>query len=139
MTDKIIFLDFDGVLHPMPYYSYGWDFFICMPHLIDLLSSYDNYSIVLTTSWRESAECKDDLHNIFPKNIADRIIGVTPIHSDNMRPGARQAEIEDWLKINNREHCDFIAVDDMKALFSENFPLALCNADARVYTIVRSL
>jgi hypothetical protein len=164
MAKKLIFLDFDGVLHPYPKsmaitkgltsamvaiphwqekYNKRWSWFMCLPYFCVVLRRFDNWEIVLSTSWREPSEeidpktgetylnyhmTLDDLKDMFPKDIAANIIGGTPVHRNNMRKGARHAEILDWLKINDRESDEWVALDDLDNLFEDNCQQLLhCN------------
>ncbi len=112
---KILFLDFDGVLHP---YAQGMETekFTRLPLLEEMLRADNDVHIVVTSTWRE-AYSLDALRNRFSPDLRERIIGRTPsleeYHSDFMRA----EEIEAWLA--GVEHGDtWAAVDDDP----QNFP-----------------
>jgi hypothetical protein len=154
MAKKLIFLDFDGVLHPYPRsmsptgksavcgiphweakYNKKWQEFMCMTYFAMILRRHDNWEIVLSTAWREPTieydpQTKiteeifyltmDDLRGFFPKDIAAKIIGSTPVHKNNMREEGRYHEIVDWLTQNDRLDNEWVALDDIKMLFPED-------------------
>ena len=80
----ILFLDFDGVLHPdavflekrRPVLRADGNLFMWVPHLISAIEPYPEVQIVLSTSWvraRGFSRAKKAL----PKPLRDRIIGST--------------------------------------------------------------
>lgn len=88
MPSKILFLDFDGVLHPEPVYRHpkgGMYFGVeCAGHklfenaeiLVNALASYPDVSIVLTTSWvRVLGFARAKAH--LPESLRRRVVGAT--------------------------------------------------------------
>ena len=69
---SVIFLDFDGVLHPGISGSFCYK-----PAFEALMRQYPDVDIILVTSWRLNSE-KDYLLQRFSPDIAGRIAGGTP-------------------------------------------------------------
>jgi len=131
---KIIALDFDGVLHP------------CRPSsssqmlkgagiLSQAIDGLKNVCIVITSTWRRYPSDLDWAISRFPLNVANSIVGCTPILGGKQ---AREAEIEAWIKVNVTEPFRLLILDDEPHLFSNlmldclyivNGYLGLCEAD----------
>lgn len=128
----ILFLDFDGVLHPE---IMGTPELCHLPALEELLREFPQGSLVLSTSWR-IVYPHDDLLRVFSADIRERIIGTTPDHDSiptEIREGLskfkRQAEIEAWL-LQNAAKGSFIVVDDSASEFASNWaPLMLIDGN----------
>jgi len=93
----IIFLDFDGVLHPDPCFDKD-KLFICLPRLEQVLREFHSIRIVISSTWRLTRSLSD-LKLFFSPDIANRIVGVTPTwrnHEEivNIIGYQRHAEIE---------------------------------------------
>jgi hypothetical protein len=115
-----IFLDFDGVLHPEA--SFSANDFEHVPRLWESIKPFtgeNQIKIVLSTAWRESWTF-EELKRLFPEEIRAHIIDVTPIFQNNWSRGARQREIEEWLRVNGAFHTPWIALDDREHLFEES-------------------
>lgn len=124
----ILFLDFDGVLHPE---IMGTPELCHLSALEELLREFPQVKLVLSTSWR-IVYPQDSLLEVFASDIRGRIIGTTPNYDEippKMRESLsefkRQAEIEAWLLQNSAgEH--FIVIDDYASEFAPNWsPLLL--------------
>lgn len=105
----ILFLDFDGVLHPEPS---GDDFLFCrVPLLWQLLRAHQNIEVVFSTSWRAAYQF-DELVDFCTygggEDLAYRFVGSTPNH-----PGdhLRETECLAWMQ-EHRPSDAWIAVDD---------------------------
>lgn len=80
----ILFLDFDGVLHPdaaflekgRPVLRTNGDLFMWAPYLIEALSSHPRVKIVLSTSWVRVLGYKQAV-DALPKLLRQRVIGAT--------------------------------------------------------------
>ncbi|MET3139349.1 hypothetical protein AAKU61_003730 [Undibacterium sp. GrIS 1.2] len=97
----ILFLDFDGVLHPEPCYDEA-KLFTCLSRLEQVLREFASVRIVISSTWREKHSLSD-LRRLFSADIAERIIGVTPSWRDHSElvdiiGYQRHAEIEAWLR-----------------------------------------
>lgn len=127
----LIFLDFDGVLHP----------FFPLPGQSDtenaLFSSVKRFEqavrrspvpieIVIASTWR-NRESLFELRAHFARDIADKIIGVTPKVGAGNGPGARQAEVEAWLEQNNRQGEPWVGVDDYVELYAPGAAVVCCH------------
>ena len=125
----IIFLDFDGVLHPET--SYRSKFLLCeLPRLEAVLRDFPQAHVVVSSSWRETRSLQD-LQGLFSPDVAMRVVGVTPAWRDLdyiVYGYHRQAEIEAWLKINRSPWDKFVVLDDRAWLFSPFYaPLVTCD------------
>jgi hypothetical protein len=119
MTEKILFLDFDGVLHP----SFSENFFTRK----DLLwSAIQNRPprIVVSSSWRFQHTLKK-LKQLLGPDIGQYVIGATG--EAFIGKYARFEEINQWIHMHNC--ANWIILDDSRYEFPENLPyLLLCDA-----------
>ncbi len=116
----ILFLDFDGVLHPEPCYD-KTQLFSCLPRLEAILRDFPTVQIVISSTWRENRSLTD-LKSLFSIDICARIIGATPDWKDipdivEVIGYQRHAEIEGWLRLSGEPWEDWVAVDDKPYLF----------------------
>ena len=72
MPNKVLFLDFDGVLHPT---THGTVLLSQLPLLESALESCD-YTMVISSSWRFHMEM-EDLKKHFSSSVQNKIVGVT--------------------------------------------------------------
>jgi hypothetical protein len=121
----ILFLDFDGVLHPA---VNGEPDFCRLPLLWEILRACPHVDIVLSTSWRE-LYCQDDLVQLVTRgggeDLAHRFIGSTPsfLREKNVTYlWHRNTEILTWLEGNGCSHRAWLAVDDTARWFPKNSP-----------------
>lgn len=123
----IIFLDFDGVLHPEPCRLGGE--FCHLPRFENVLRDLPAVRIVVSSSWRHTRNLAT-LKSYFSPDISSRIIGVTPSSKqlDGDIPSyERQAEVEAWLRKNASPWDAFVVLDDRPWLFSPFYaPLVKC-------------
>lgn len=131
----ILFLDFDGVLHPDPCNARSI-LFCHLPRLESVLRDFADVQIVISSTWR-TAHTLNDLKAYFSPDIAPRIIGVTPSWRDLPdllktigHTYVRQVEIEGWLRALGRPWEKWIAIDD-KAYWFKPFLPNLIRTDAR--------
>jgi hypothetical protein len=129
----IIFLDFDGVLHPEP--CREEQFFCHLPKLEALLREFPAVRIVISSSWRNDRTLAE-LRAFFSPDIAAKIIGCTPHHRD--LPDlvemigityTRQAEIEGWMRTFGPWE-KWVALDD-RAYWFRPFCANLIKCDAK--------
>ena len=121
----ILFLDFDGVLHPAVCTSDA-ELLCCRPLLEAVLQECPQVEIVISSTWRE-ARTLVQLQSMFSADIGARIVGVTPMWQDvqdemSMGTYVRQAEIEAWLRQAGRTWEPWIALDDQPWLFRPFLP-----------------
>lgn len=113
----IIFLDFDGVLHPL--HAEVDQLFCGAPHLWTILRQHREAQVVFSTSWRQQHPF-DDLINFATfgggEDLASRFIGCTPELDCDDDYLHRRLECEAWLADNDREGGPWLALDDMALL-----------------------
>jgi Swiss Army Knife RNA repair-like protein len=117
----IVFLDFDGVLHPDPCLD-ARRLFENALRLADALSDFPRVALVLSTAWRHGATY-EQLLVLLPEQLRERVIGVTPNFSDfssaaALIPYRRQAECMRWLLQNRLQSEAWLALDDRPAGFT---------------------
>lgn len=108
MEPKILlFLDFDGVLHPDPP-TIEAPLFCRAALLYQFLLQHSRLAIVVSSTWRRKRSLAE-LRSLFPE-WSDRIVGVTP---ESPEPNfARQFECETWMRENANPWTPWIALDD---------------------------
>ncbi len=117
----VLFLDFDGVLHPDPCFD-GRRMFEQVPRLTTVLDEFPEARIVLTTSWR-SAKTLAQLCDPLGTALAARVAGVTPHFSHfsapaRYQPYPRHAECLQWLAARGDTGAEWVALDDRASLFA---------------------
>lgn len=119
ISKPVIFLDFDGVLHPHVRHEPD---FCCLPLLWQILRAIPEARIVFSTSWREDYRLEEITEFITyggGEDLADRIIGRTPSLESESMYGRRDLEILSWLDTN--QHTGrWLALDDMPEIFNGN-------------------
>ena len=111
----ILFLDFDGVLHPQ--YEdqlVPADVAFChLPRFEAVMRDFPAVQIVISSSWREQFSL-DNLRARFSADVAARIIGITPVfpayHPRILEQ--RESEILAWLVAEGRSSEPWLALDD---------------------------
>jgi hypothetical protein len=122
----ILFLDFDGVLHPLERPN---GTLTNLPRFEQVMRDYPAVEIVVSSAWREEHSL-DVLRSFFAPDIANRIIGITSIFEFLDHSYVRQAEILAWLQGSDRENEEWVALDDSDWLFAPNNPnLILVDAE----------
>jgi hypothetical protein len=96
----IVFLDFDGVLHPDPCRDHK-RLFEHAPRLAAALAPFARVAVVLSTSWRTEHGAQA-LAAQLPPTLRDQVVGSTrALHQIDRRPALaayrRQAECLDWI------------------------------------------
>ncbi len=117
----ILFLDFDGVLHPDPCFDEA-RLFERAPSLAEVLDRYPEVSIVLSTSWRTQCTL-NELNERLPQALRERVIDVTPPFAfgdapSPLVPYRRHAECMQWLRASGDEQRPWLALDDRPTLFA---------------------
>lgn len=110
---KIVFLDFDGVLHGERDQEFA------RRALFErYVRKMPEVEIIISSSWREQYAL-DELKGFFHASIRERITGMTPVIENGYDPGGRQQEIETFLQdagLNEQNAC-WIALDDLPHFF----------------------
>lgn len=119
----IVFLDFDGVLHPENITSKEV-LFNRLPLVEEVLREFPRAEIVISSTWRlnwpDQTTSMLEMRKHFADDIAARVVGVTPnyIHLDRKKaPDGlyfyhRQWECEMWLRASCPAGTPWIALDD---------------------------
>lgn len=97
----ILFLDFDGVLHPR---APGKGLFSNLAKLEAVLREFEFVEVVITSTWREDMPF-EKLQELFSPDIRQRVIGITPVVEIEFPAGphgSREVEIPDIA--NRTEH-----------------------------------
>lgn len=123
----IVFLDFDGVLHP-----FGRDTLENVPALHEALLEFPEAIVVVSSAWRESHSERDLRRLLGP--LGPRMAGATPVLPEDeeavvfgFERGIRQRECEEWVR-RNRPGAGWVAIDDFPDLFLEDCEsLLLCD------------
>lgn len=115
----ILFLDIDGVLHPDP--PQPDQRLRSLPRLVEILRDHPQVEVVISSLWREHLSL-DQLRDLFPADLRERIIDVTPIAEriDGWLPARREGEILDWLEASGRDDEPWLAIDDQAWQFTQH-------------------
>ncbi len=130
----ILFLDFDGVLHPFFPRPDRSDednqLFSYLPRLEAVLREWGDWQIVIASSWRENRPWERVIQ-AFSQDIAARIVGSTPVIKPKEPPYSkhpRYDEVLAYLAANGRAEATWIALDDDPRLYPTDCPnLILCD------------
>jgi hypothetical protein len=106
-SELILFLDFDGVLHPDPP-SNSAPLMCRAPLLQAWLEQYPQVSVVISSTWRLKRTLPQ-LQALFPE-WSDRIVGVTPNIPQEIYQ--RQHECETWMRDHSKPWVHWLALDD---------------------------
>lgn len=124
----ILFLDFDGVMHPVNQV----DLFCREEHLARVLRDFPSVEIVISSSWRET-HTLTDMQTFFLTDLRSRIVGVTPvieIRDAGDVPGVRLREINKYLTDTGNQRRRWVALDDAPELFTPKCAeLVLCDGN----------
>ena len=124
----ILFLDFDGVLHPEPLMAKKK--LSQLPLVEAILRDFPSVEIVISSDWRldwfneGEAVAVSNMRRHFSPDIASRVIGVTPFLGRRESRGLaplpypREAECLKWLKSNRPAWTPWMALDDRAWWFS---------------------
>lgn len=142
----ILFLDYDGVLHPGEVFlergkpvlrCEGHTLFEHAGHLAGILAQQDHVRIVLSTSWVSVFRDFDKVKGFLPQVLQDRVIGAT-WHSKGILSGSRTWS--GWSETTRYEQIagyvmrhrlvDWIAIDDDDYGWPQNKRCHLVHTDA---------
>lgn len=116
----ILFLDFDGVLHPSN--AHPSNQFCRAQALADCLGKHPDVEIVISSTWRKRRDL-DQLCSLLPADLASRVIDKTPtIGKLREMPERyigfdREAECYEWMRRNRPRSKLWVALDDGEQLF----------------------
>lgn len=140
MTD-ILFLDFDGVLHPLfprtdRSHEENQHFEGCsrLANVLDRVAP--RMKIVISSTWRAGYTIEQLRTFLGP--LGGRVIGMTPIL--NLREdGARELEAQMWMDEYTRNHSRpmlrWFAMDDVAGIWTSQEKLLICNDGFRTSEI----
>lgn len=112
---NLLFLDFDGVLHPED--DIKTSFFCNMPYFLDFLQHFPEVEIVLHTTWLLESSLAQ-LKKNFPEEIQYKIIdSCTPTQFDD---NGGYLDIKNFIN-NKYPHSTWLAINDKKHLFIDHF------------------
>ena len=122
----LLFLDIDGVLRPferrsepeLPY----------LPRLERALRNFPTVRLVISSTQRETTEF-ETICGWFSPDIADRVIGCTPIHVLNSAQDLAESRYREILAYLNCADVKWLALDDDASLFPLNCPQLIQCAD----------
>ena len=129
MKRKVIFLDFDGVLHPGDALSvtirasrlkFSGELLFCWAHILDEIASQHPCQIVIHSSWRLHMDLRD-LSARLPKGVAACVVGST-------KGDGRYQSIQDYKREHGVSSCRILD-DDAAAFPQACADLILCNPD----------
>ena len=129
----IYFLDFDGCLHRF-FPLEGEDeasnaLFAFVPQFEEAIRACKKecgkVEIVVSSSWRHKYSLEQMKQN-FSSDIQEMMIGVTPKIGAGASSGARQDEVELWLRQQGRTGEPWIGVDDYPQLYKEGATVVAC-------------
>lgn len=119
----LLFLDFDGVLHPN---GCSDDTLFCRVNLLwQILRACPDVNVVFSTSWREIFSLEEMVAFVTRsggEDLTNRFIAKIPIFKDVGNFPRRDIEIRGWLDANGHSGSWWLAIDDMPALFNGNHP-----------------
>jgi hypothetical protein len=121
-SSDLLFLDIDGVLHPVGAdYSFSSKFFSRLSLLEEILREFKSVDVIIASDWRR-AESVEQLQRYFSADIRHRVIGATPQIDPSVAVGnRRQLEIQAWLDGNGRSDAEWVALDDCPQSFEAGF------------------
>ena len=133
-SSDLLFLDIDGVLHPIGVdYSFSSRFFSHLPRLEELLREFESVDVVISSDWR-LAESIEQLQRYFSADIRHRIIGATPQIDPNAAVHhRRQLEIQAWLDGNGSSNAEWVALDDWPSSFEAGFARLVLTDSTRAF------
>lgn len=111
----VLFLDFDGVLHPR-FPASGDEMFRALPLFNDALRGFYNLNIVISSSWRHDPRDLAWALKLFPPELSSRVLGTTPLMGGKTK---REQEILAWLESAAEKPELVVVLDDEPDLFLE--------------------
>jgi hypothetical protein len=119
----ILFLDFDGVLHPENIEREA-ELLCCRKYLWAVLEAVPTVEVVFTTTWRRKHRIEELVSLVTAgggEHLASHFVGATPEvlpndFGDTYR--SREKECLAWLYGNGQSLREWVAVDDMAYWFS---------------------
>jgi hypothetical protein len=127
MALTLVFLDFDGVMHPA-----GCDtssYFCNLAQFEAVMREHPDVGIVIASTWRHAFPLTE-LKKHFSPDIGARIVGKTPTWEDESDMHIRYHEIREFMRHPQLAGAQWIAVDDTNVEFPPGCAnLVLCDSD----------
>jgi hypothetical protein len=121
----ILFLDFDGVLHPAGCHTQRH--FCELPRFEAVIRQYPDVRIVISSAWQRQFRMPA-LRALFSQDVAARIIGRTLTADPEGDAKTRHQQIWFYLGRAGATRARWIALDDAKTQFPRHCPqLVLCD------------
>lgn len=134
----LIFLDIDGVLipetkfdKPIPEADFMKFDSNCLNEFENVLRCFSKAQVVITSSWREVFPF-EVIPPLFSADIAARVVGATPfLDTKIVHPCKflRHQEVLEYLRQNQAEETNWVAVDDIPEHYPPNAPVVAIDAD----------
>jgi hypothetical protein len=115
----ILFLDFDGVLHPFPKPQDSNHLFVNRDRLEGVLRDYPDVNVVISSTWRESLSLAE-LAGLFSADIQSRIVGVLPVFEIRSLADTETIRFREISQYLNGSADRWVALDDDPDLFPNN-------------------
>lgn len=126
----LLFLDFDGVLHPFARLpdrpATESEPFVYLARLESVLREHPHVCIVIASDWRKY-DSLTELRRFFSEDVRFRIAGVIGIDPTDHELGNRQRLVERYLADNGIQSAAWVALDDDAGNYLAGAPLVLCN------------
>jgi hypothetical protein len=121
----ILFIDFDGVLHPKG--SGTDDHFSHLPRFEKIVREHPALRIVISSTWQDAYSIKT-LRRVFSPDVAQRIIGGTRSVNPEREAEDRYEEMLKFLRTADAGNARWLALNDSAHEFPDECPeLVLCN------------
>jgi hypothetical protein len=145
MIPMILFLDFDGVLHPEP--CFKREYFCHLPLVEQILREFPWVELVISSAWRLTykyeRESVPQMRKHFSPDIAARVVGVTPDHRyreradapDGLGESLGEWECQAWLQENRPAGTPWLALDDRPQWFTPDCANLLITDYATGFTL----
>jgi HAD domain in Swiss Army Knife RNA repair proteins len=126
----ILFLDFDGVLHPYSPWPHDEavrsQYFIHLPRLERVLRDFAEVRIVIASDWR-LYHSLEKLRSFFSQDIRSRVSGTTALERPTSEGvGQRQLQAEQYLREHKLVDVQWVAVDDTPTNYLPDARVVLC-------------
>lgn len=126
----LLFLDIDGVTHPVFPRADLPDAenlpFSYLPRLEAVLREFPAVKIVIASDWRKYHPLAE-LRRMFSEDLHFRIVGVIGIDDTDHAPGNRQRLVERYLAEQDLSGSAWLAIDDDASNYLPGVALVLCD------------